>query len=114
MRSCSPRAVVCVRFWKCALIRRTLENMEVAVGMDTLAVLVALAVGIVGLATSVTTSARRTRIELKTEVATEVSRLDDRLSRLDDRLSRLDDRVYALAAGLAPPLAPARDAPRDQ
>ena len=83
-------------------------------GMDTLAVLVALAVGIVGLATTVTAAARRTRIELKTEFATEVSRLDDRLSRLDDRLSRLDDRVYALAAGLAPRLAPAREAPRDE
>jgi hypothetical protein len=88
--------------------------MEVVVGMDTLAVLVALAVGIVGLATTVTASARRTRTELKTEFATEVSRLDDRLSRLDDRVSRLDDRVYALAAGLAPRLAPAREAPRDE
>lgn len=36
-------------------------------GMDTLAVLVALAVGIVGLATTVTASARRTRVELKAE-----------------------------------------------
>lgn len=103
-----------VRSWICALIQRTLENMEVVVGMDTLAVLVGLAVGIVGLATTVTASARRTRTELKTEFATEVSRLDDRLSRLDDRLSRLDDRVYALAAGLAPRLAPAREAPRDE
>ena len=41
--------------------------MEVVVGMDTLAVLVALAVGIVGLATTVTASARRTRVELKAE-----------------------------------------------
>jgi len=84
------------------------------VGMDTLAVLVALAVGIVGLATTVTASARRTRVELKAEFATEISRLDDRLSQLDDRVSRLDDRVYALAAGLAPRLAPAREAPRDE
>lgn len=83
-------------------------------GMDTLAVLVALAVGIVGLATTVTASARRTRVELKAEFATEISRLDDRLSQLDDRVSRLDDRVYALAAGLAPRLAPAREAPRDE
>ena len=89
--------------------------------MDTLAVLVALAVGIVGLATTVTASARRTRVELKAEFATEISRLDDRLSqlddrvsRLDDRVSRLDDRVYALAAGLAPRLAPAREAPCDE
>ena len=82
--------------------------------MDTLAVLVALAVGIVGLATTVTASARRTRVELKAEFATEISRLDDRLSQLDDRVSRLDDRVYALAAGLAPRLAPAREAPRDE
>ena len=82
--------------------------------MDTLAVLVALAVGIVGLATTVTASARRTRFELKAEFATEISRLDDRLSQLDDRVSRLDDRVYALAAGLAPRLAPAREAPRDE
>ncbi|MEO2131077.1 MAG: hypothetical protein ABGX78_07545 [Microbacterium sp.] len=88
--------------------------MEVVVGMDTLAVLVALAVGIVGLATTVTASARRTRVELKAEFATEISRLDDRLSQLDDRVSRLDDRVYALAAGLAPRLAPAREAPRDE
>ena len=83
-------------------------------GMDTLAVLVALAVGIVGLATTVTASARRTRVELKAEFATEISRLDDRLSQLDDRVSRLDDRVYALAAGLAPRLAPAREAPCDE
>ena len=83
-------------------------------GMDTLAVLVALAVGIVGLATTVTASARRTRVELKAEFATEISRLDDRLSQLDDRVSRLDDRVYVLAAGLAPRLAPAREAPRDE
>lgn len=97
-------------------------------GMDTLAVLVALAVGIVGLATTVTASARRTRVELKAEFATEISRLDDRLSqlddrvsrlddrvsRLDDRVSRLDDRVYVLAAGLAPRLAPAREAPCDE
>lgn|GEM_PF-1581794 len=110
-----------LRFWICALIQRTLENMEVTVGVDTLAVLVALAVGIVGLATTVTASARRTRVELKAEFATEISRLDDRLSqldngvsRLDDRVSRLDDRVYALAAGLAPRLAPAREAPRDE
>ena len=82
--------------------------------MDTLAVLVALAVGIVGLATTVTASARRTRVELKAEFATEISRLDDRLSQLDDRVSRLDDRVYALAAGLAPRLAPAREAPCDE
>lgn len=89
--------------------------------MDTLAVLVALAVGIVGLATTVTASARRTRVELKAEFATEISRLDDRLSqlddrvsRLDDRVSRLDDRVYVLAAGLAPRLAPAREAPCDE
>ncbi|GAA2955157.1 MULTISPECIES: hypothetical protein [Microbacterium] len=95
--------------------------MEVVVGMDTLAVLVALAVGIVGLATTVTASARRTRVELKAEFATEISRLDDRLSqlddrvsRLDDRVSRLDDRVYVLAAGLAPRLAPAREAPCDE
>jgi len=91
------------------------------VGMDTLAVLVALAVGIVGLATTVTASARRTRVELKAEFATEISRLDDRLSQLDDRVSRLDDqvsrlddRVYVLAAGLAPRLAPAREAPCDE
>lgn len=90
-------------------------------GMDTLAVLVALAVGIVGLATTVTASARRTRVELKAEFATEISRLDDRLSQLDDRVSRLDDqvsrlddRVYVLAAGLAPRLAPAREAPCDE
>lgn len=90
-------------------------------GIDTLAMLVALAVGIVGLATTVTASARRTRVELKAEFATEISRLDDRLSqlddrvsRLDDRVSRLDDRVYVLAAGLAPRLAPAREAPCDE
>jgi len=84
------------------------------VGMDTLAVIVALAVGIVGLATTVAASARRTRVELKAEFATEISRLGDRLSRLDDRVSRLDDRIYALAAGLAPRLAPAGDAPHDE
>ncbi len=125
--------------------------------LDTLAVLVALTVGIAGLATTVTASARRTRIELRAEFKTEISRLDgrvsglddrvvilgdrvsrvdervarldervvrlddrfaafdDRFSRLDDRLARLDDRVYALAAGLAPRLAPASgEAPRDE
>jgi hypothetical protein len=99
-------------------MRRTLENMEVTVGVDTLGVIVALAVGIVGLVTTVTASARRTRVEVKMELKTELAelkaefktdlnRLDERLSRLDDRVSRLDDRVYALAAGLAPRLAPA-------
>lgn len=95
-------------------MRRTLENMEVTVGVDTLGVIVALAVGIVGLVTTVTASARRTRVEvkmelteLKAEFKSDLRRLDERLSRLDDRVSRLDDRVYALAAGLAPRLAPA-------
>ncbi len=94
-------------------MRRPLESVDVTVGMDTLGVIVALAVGIVGLATTVTASARRTRVEVKAEVKaelaelkaefkTDLNRLDERLSRLDDRVSRLDDRAYALAAGLAP------------
>ena len=99
-------------------MRRTLESMEVTVGVDTLGVIVALAVGIVGLATTVTVSGRRTRVEVKAELKAELadlkaefktglSRLDEGLSRLDDRVSRLDDQVYALAAGLAPRPAPA-------
>ena len=52
------------------------------------------------------------RTELKAEISATRTDLKTDLARLDDRITVLDDRVYALAAGLRPQLQRDQPAPR--
>lgn len=80
-------------------------------GIETIATLVAMAVGLVGLGVTVLASNGRTRAELKDEIAELRTELKGDIAELRTEfrgdIARLDDRVYALAAGLAPRLVPA-------
>jgi hypothetical protein len=73
--------------------------MEFTLGPDTIATLLTIVVGVVGLGATVLASNRRTRIELKSDIA-------KLRTELKSDIGKLDDRVYALAAGLAPRLVP--------
>ncbi len=78
-------------------------------GIDTIATLIAMAVGIVSLGAVVLASNQRTRTELRGEIAELRAELKGDIAELRAELkgdiARLDERVYALAAGLAPRLA---------
>jgi len=76
--------------------------MEFTVGLDTIATLLTIVAGVVGLGATVIASNGRTRTELKGDIA------ELRIEVKGD-IGRLDDRVYALAAGLAPRLVPDHD-----
>lgn len=116
------------------------------VGLDTVATLITIMVGVVGLGATTLATSRRNRIEVKrdiadlhtelkgdiadlrtelkadiaglrTEVKGDIAELRTDLrgdiaelrTDLKGDIGRLDDRVYALAAGLAPRLAPSGD-----
>lgn len=109
--------------------------MGVTVGLETIATLLTIVAGVVGLGATVIASNGRTRaelkaemtelrtefkndmVELRTELKSDIAELRNELrndiaeSRAEIRgdLTRLDDRVYALAAGLAPRLVPTPD-----
>ncbi|MBX3094002.1 MAG: hypothetical protein KF680_05605 [Cryobacterium sp.] len=98
--------------------------MEFTVGLDTIATLLTVVAGVVGLGATVVASNGRTRTELKSDIAKLCTELKSDIATLRTELkndiaelrieagsdiSRLDDRVYALAAGLAPRLVPDRD-----
>lgn len=92
--------------------------------LETIATLVTIAVGIVGLGATVLATNGRTRTELKTEIAgvdakidgvyadlkADIAGVDTKIDSVRNELKveigKLDDRVYALAAGLAPRLVP--------
>ncbi|HRP99806.1 MAG TPA: hypothetical protein PK781_05020 [Terrimesophilobacter sp.] len=76
--------------------------MEFSVGLDTIATLLTVVAGVVGLGATVLASNGRTRTELKNDIA-------ELRTEVRSDISRLDDRVYALAAGLAPRLVPGDD-----
>lgn len=104
-------------------------------GLDTVATLITIMVGVVGLGATTLATSRRNRIEVKRDIADLRTELKGDIADLRTELKadiaglrtevkgdiaelrtdlkgdigRLDDRVYALAAGLAPRLAPSGD-----
>lgn len=87
--------------------------MEYTVGLDTIATLLTIAVGVAGLGAIVITSNGRLRTEIKSDIAelrTELTTdIGELRSEVRGDIARLDDRVYALAAGIAPRMVPAPD-----